>query len=337
MKRKTKKDQAGTIEPDILDNALVMITVLDRKGTILAWNRAAETVTGYAREEVIGSAAVWKQLYPDKEYRRTITEKIVQILSSKNYFADFQTTIRTKSGDRRIVSWNTRETGSGAGAREIAIGLDITEQRKAEAFRESVVENANVLITVLDSAGGVLVWNEAAETITGYTRDEVIGSSDVWKRLYPDKEYRRTITKRITDIIAARHYFENLETTIVTKSGEKKIISWNTRQIGADETHQSIAIGRDITEQRKAEEALIAYVTEMAMRIKQPVEIIGDNLRDVAQLLRQGKLTPDEMAVILEGQVRNATQIVSNIKEFQKAIIEKQKEIPEAYRKFLKG
>ncbi len=43
------------------------------------------------------------------------------------------------------------------------------------------------------------------------------------------------------------------------------------------------------------------------------------------------------MVTMLEGQVRNATQIAANVQEFQKAILEKNKEIPEAYRKFLEG
>ena len=75
----------------------------------------------------------------------------------------------------------------------------------------------------------------------------------------------------------------------------------------------------------------------MAMRVKQPVEIIRDNIQETANLIRDGKLTKEEMVTLLEGQVRNATQVAANVKEFQKMIAEKDKEIPEAYRKFLEG
>jgi hypothetical protein len=78
-------------------------------------------------------------------------------------------------------------------------------------------------------------------------------------------------------------------------------------------------------------------MTEMAMRIKQPVEIIRENLREVAELIRAGKITPEETSMMLDGQVRNATQIAANMQEFQKAIVEKNRAIPEAYRKFLEG
>jgi sulfur carrier protein ThiS len=78
-------------------------------------------------------------------------------------------------------------------------------------------------------------------------------------------------------------------------------------------------------------------MTEMAMRLKSPVEIIRDNLTDVAKLIRAKKLDPEEIALVLDGQVRIADQIARNVLEFQREISKKNKEIPDAYRKFLEG
>jgi PAS domain S-box-containing protein len=323
------------METDILDNALVMIAVLEKNGRVVSWNHAAETITGYTRHEVIGGNGIWKLLYPDKEYRNSITLMIAEILSTKKFFENLETTIRTRSGESRIILWNTKETEKEGVTHAIAVGMDVTRQRESDSLQESIIDNAHVLLAVLDPKGKILVWNKAAETITGYSPGEVIGRSDVWKRLYPDPAYRRGITLRIAEILSADSYFENLETTILTKSGERRIISWNTRQIGETGAHHEIAIGRDITAQRMAETALIGYMSEMAMRIKQPIEIIRDNLKDTAQLIRDRKLGSDEIAMLLDGQVRNASQVSENVKEFQKAIVEKNKEIPEAYRKFL--
>jgi len=333
---KPEADTTGCIEAGILENALVMIIVLDHTGTILAWNHAAETITGYRRDEVAGKRDVWKQLYPDKDYRQEITARIATILSAKQYFENLETTIRTRSGSSRIILWNTKEVVQDGNARAVAVGIDVTEQRQTDNFRTSIIENAHILIAVLDH-GKVLVWNKAAETITGYTRDQVIGKRDIWKQLYPDEEYRRAVTRQITEIIAKNRFFENFETRIVTRSGQKKILSWNTRRIGTEGTLQDITIGLDITARKQAEEALLSYMTEMAMRLKGPVEIIRDNLTDVAKLIREGKLEPDEIAMVLDGQVRNADQIAHNVKEFQREISMKNKEIPAAYRKFLEG
>jgi PAS domain S-box-containing protein len=314
-----------------------MIAVLEKSGKIVAWNHAAETITGYPKDEVVGDTSVWKKLYPDAEYRNSVTARIAAILKEKNYFENFETTITTRSGESRIILWNTKEISGSGKKRVVTAGLDITKQKELDAFRESIVENANVLITVLGRNGEVLLWNTAAEEITGYLRAEAVGGREIWKRLYPDPAYRKSVTKKIVEIISSHRYFENLNTSVTTKTGETRIISWNTREIGSGTGRLAIAIGRDITEQKKAEEALVAYMTEMTMRMKQPVEIIRDNLRDVAGLMREGKITTEEAAMMLDGQVRNATQIAANVQEFQKAIAGKNQSIPEAYRKFLEG
>jgi len=333
----TNREEPGCIEAGILENALVMIAVMEKSGTILAWNQAAEKITGYSKEEVIGKTTIWKKLYPKKEYRDTVTQQIATILTKKKYFENFETIITTRSGASRIILWNTKESSHKSGPLVVTVGQDITRLRQLDAFRDSVIENANVLITVMESEGKIAVWNKAAEEITGYSRAEVVGSRDIWKTLYPDSEYRRTVTRQITEIISTKSYFANFDTKIRTKTGASRVISWNTRQIGEDNQRYAIAIGRDITEQKKAEEALLAYMTEMAMRIQQPVGIVRDNLQDIAQLIRDGKLSKDEIAMLLDAQVRNAAQIGNNVQEFQKAILEENSEIPEAYRKFLEG
>jgi len=328
-------DEKSCIEAGILDNALVMIAVLGEKGRVVSWNHAAETITGYSQKDVIGSNAIWKDLYPDMDYRKSITQKIAGILKTNQFFENLETTIRSRSGESHIILWNTKKILEGGLPRTIAVGMDVTAEREARGFRESIIDNAFVLIAVLGPKGTILVWNKAAEMITGYAPDEVIGRRDIWKKLYPDAEYRRTITQKISRIISEQKYFENLETTILTKNRDRRILSWNTRQIGTGGIYHEIAIGRDITEQRKAEESLVAYMTEMTMRLKQPVGIISSTLLESAQLVKEGILTTDEIILVLEGQARNASQIQANLREFQAAIVEKNRSIPEEYRKFL--
>ena len=330
-------DQNSCIEAGFLDNALVLIAVLDEKGRVISWNHAAETITGYSRNEVIGSTSIWKHLYPDREYRRSVTRKIADILKAKNYFENLETVIRTRSGESRTILWNTKTTLDQEMPRIISVGMDVTAEREATIFRDGIIDNANVLIAVLDPNGTVQVWNKAAEVITGYSASEVIGRRDIWKKIYPDVVYRRSVNQKISQVIAEQHSFENIETMIQTKTGDQRILSWNTREIGNGRTRHEIAIGRDITEQRKAEEALVAYMTEMTMRLKQPVTIVSNTLLESAQLMKDGILTNDEIITVFEGQARNAAQIGANIQEFQKAIVEKNRSIPEAYRKFLEG
>ena len=322
-------------EAEILNNALVIIAVLERSGKIVTWNHAAESITGYGSAEVTGKAQVWRDLYPDREYRAHVTGRIRSILAMKNYFDNFETVIRTRSGKTRTILWNTKEVDVEGNPRIVTVGVDITIQKELGNFRESIIDNASILLAVLGEKGEILVWNKAAEAITGFFRTEVIGRRDVWKYLYPDPDYRKEVTGQITRILEKHQYFENLETSVTTKSGGKRVISWNTRLMEAGGASHAIAIGRDITQQRLAEESLTAYISEMTMRLKQPIGIMSENLHEVAGLIREKKISPEEIIMVLEAQVRNADQIAANVSEFQRAIVEKNRAIPDAYRQFL--
>ncbi len=125
-------------------------------------------------------------------------------------------------------------------------------------FQENIITNARVWLMVLDKRGTIHLWNTAAERISGYTQDEVVGKNSIWKLLYPEASYRGQITETIHHIIRTQKEFENFETAILTKTGEERIISWNTKELppAHGERQKFIAIGVDVTERRHSEQEL---------------------------------------------------------------------------------
>ena len=116
-------------------------------------------------------------------------------------------------------------------------------------------------LDVLDEKANVVIWNKAAEKISGYSREEVVGQGKIWEWLYPEEKYRKEVTERAALIIKGRATDEEDETTIRTKSGEQKIISWYSRNL-ADEKGNvigSVALGRDISERKRMEGELRRY------------------------------------------------------------------------------
>lgn len=124
--------------------------------------------------------------------------------------------------------------------------------------QNGVIQNANVWLMVLDSHSRILEWNAAAEEMSGYYAAEVLGKNEIWKNLYPEGEYRKEITARISEIIQKDDYFVNLKTVITCKDGSRKTILWNTRKLpgGERDLERFIAIGTDITDLSRAEEEL---------------------------------------------------------------------------------
>ncbi len=129
------------------------------------------------------------------------------------------------------------------------------EVRKLNIFQQGIIDNANVWINMLDKDSNVTIWNKAAEEISGFSAAEVIGHSKVWEWSYPDEKYRAEIVRKAAAIINENEILEDFETEIHTKSGEKKIISWYSRNL-VDEKGElmgSVALGRDVTLHRKTE------------------------------------------------------------------------------------
>ena len=83
---------------------------LDTSNNVVIWNKAAEEISGYSCVEVLGNNAVWKWIYPDSGYRQIITGKIVESIRSRKTLENFETVIRTKNGETKRISWNTRES-----------------------------------------------------------------------------------------------------------------------------------------------------------------------------------------------------------------------------------
>ncbi len=174
------------------------------------------------KDEVIGVIAV--QSYTDEE---RYTEHDLQILTAVS--DQVALAIERKQGEDKI--------------------------RNLSQFRESIIENADIWLNVLDERGNVVIWNKAAESISGYSKEEVVGHDRIWERTYPDKSYREEIMAKAIAIIQENQVMRDFETTIQRKDGHSRVISWHSNGLRDDQGNPigSIALGRDITERRQAE------------------------------------------------------------------------------------
>ncbi len=128
--------------------------------------------------------------------------------------------------------------------------------RELNQFRETIIEDANVWLSVFDNEGNIIVWNKAAKRISGYPKEKVIGNDEIWEKIYPNERHRKEIRFVLEKIIRGEKVLENFETAIISKSGEEKIISWNSRQLKDRDENPigAVAVGRDITEHKNSEE-----------------------------------------------------------------------------------
>jgi two-component system, cell cycle sensor histidine kinase and response regulator CckA len=147
-----------------------------------------------------------------------------------------------------------------------SVGRDVSERKQAEealaaskAFAENVIETANAIVVVLESDGKITTFNRFAEGLTGYRKNEVLGQK--WVDLFVAQDEKNAISEVHERVLEDSPEASTHENFIITKHGEKRLISWNNHSIrnNQGEVIGAIAIGLDITEQKQAQEGLAIF------------------------------------------------------------------------------
>ena len=114
----------------LIASANAMIVVLDAQSRIRVFNKAAEDITGYTRQEVSGCN--WFKLAIPGDHYRCIWKSFLQF-ARKGLTRTFEKPILTKTGEQRVISF--RITGllqNGIFSGAIIYGIDITKRMQLE-------------------------------------------------------------------------------------------------------------------------------------------------------------------------------------------------------------
>ncbi len=276
--------ESSAIRERYISLAPAIILVLDTYGNIMHLNTFGCSILGCSVLEAEGKP--WIETFIPEKERDNVHRIFESILHGGiETYRETEHEVVTLDGSPRIIMWHntvlTDDAGKITGL--LSYGEDITERKRDEEtihvlqqFQEGIITNANVWIMVLTPKGKILVWNNAAESISGYTPEETLGTTDIWKRLYPDTAYRKWVTGEITRVITRDTYLEDFETEIQCRDGTKKIITWNTKGLRNPDgiVENYIAVGRDVTERRKAEEVIAASEEKYRTLVEQISDVI---------------------------------------------------------------
>ncbi len=165
--------------------------------------------------------------------------------------------------------------------------LEIEEKNRAEEaliherdFVESVINTAHAIILVLDSEGRIVRFNPYLEELSGYRLDEVSGMDWFDTFLHPsDRKRLRKVFLMPTRPV--RGYVNR----ILTKEGQERQIEWYNENLnGLDGNRVGIlSIGQDITERKKAEEALKLSEARLRTLYSQQLTAQEEERREIAK------------------------------------------------------
>ena len=243
------------------------------EGWYVRWNRRAEEVLGYAREEMASRTV--RDFFPESEQEmavRAVRDVFEQgqgemeadmVTRDGRTIPFYFTGVRATIGEQRYV---------------VGVGIDITDRKRAEqALRASEArfraffEHAGVGIALTDEAGRVIESNAALQAMLG-VREVDLHQRSQWDLIHAD------------DASMSRHLFDDLcqgrrapyqiETRYLHGDGHPIPTRLTVSRIpgGESESVTAIWMVEDIAERKRAEEAL----RESERRFRMLVERAAD-------------------------------------------------------------
>ena len=235
------------------------ILAFDREFRYTVWNPAMERISGLSKEQTLGRCAF--DVFP---FLKEIGEDkfLCEVLEGKTVIARDRPYRVPETGREGLFEgyYSPFRNQQGEIVGGLAIVRDVTERKRAEdALRESeeryrdLVDNSDVLIGTHDVSGQVMSVNRAVAEVAGFSSaDQLVGRS-VGDFLSPD--VRHLFNAYLHEVVSKGRARGLMK--VRARNGEERIIEYDNslRRQGLKKPIVR-CIGRDVTEQRRAEHAL---------------------------------------------------------------------------------
>lgn len=248
--------------------------VMFQNNTIIYFNKAVEIITGYSAEEIQTINFLWKKVHPDdisllyaKAQQRQKGIKDTTSYEFRIFAKDGQ--IKWLHATTTLIQFNQQPT-------VLASILDITEKKKAEELLFEEKEKLQITLQSIadgviatDTRGKVVIINEAAQKLTGFSQQEAEGKplSEIFTIIHELSGL--PLENPVEKVLSTGKKYElSNHTVLVAKDGTRRIIADSAAPIKDKEGNilGVVLVFRDMTEK--------AHLLEQAQRA-QRLESIG--------------------------------------------------------------
>lgn len=253
----------------IVEDMPFLVCRFDHDGVLTFVNDNYCNYFGVRREDIIGRSFL--ELIPEDE-REDVLKRFRGLTPERPYVTYVH---RVKKGDEiRWQRWTDRAIfGHNGDVIEYqSIGEDITAEKKIEDALRASEHRFRVLAE--STAAGIVIMmderfvyvNRAGEEMSGYKRDELIGSP-IWMVVHP--EDAKWLKKMYALKVRGEPTPPRYEFRIITKSGDVRWVDYASGTLDLGEEKALLGTLIDITERRQAEEELRRFKDSLEEMVRE--------------------------------------------------------------------
>jgi PAS domain S-box-containing protein/putative nucleotidyltransferase with HDIG domain len=241
----------------------------DLKGKFIDGNRAAETITGYKRDELIGGCFLKLDLLSSDQLPKAATLLAKNVMGKSTGPDEF--ILKKKSGEKVAVEISTHPIKIENKSVVLGIARDITEHKKADKMLQeseekyrNLAENAGEAIIIAQD-GMLKFVNQAASKMSGYSRQELCFSPFI-ELVHPDD--RQMVSERYSKRIERTEFIPQYEFRLINRAGKIKWVDIYGIKVTWEGKPAALGFLNDISESKQAEEALRTSEAQLSNALK---------------------------------------------------------------------
>ncbi|MBM3158075.1 MAG: PAS domain S-box protein, partial [Chloroflexi bacterium] len=246
----------------LIENAHDAMVIIGGDGAIAYGSPSIERMLGYKPMELIGTDG-FGFAHPDD--MPGVMNDFAEITKGPGATVHTELRIRHKDGSWRIVeavATNLLENQAISGI--VVNWRDVTERRRleddlrqSELLATTTVEGMSDGVMLVGMDGKVTYVNRAFEKMLGYSASELVGTSAVELPTYRESKDKKKAREELLKVLE-KGKTDSIDMVGVTKDGIEIPISFSASVIKDNQGNPGtlVAVIRDITEHKKAEELL---------------------------------------------------------------------------------